>query len=154
VAVAVGVVLSGSGGGSGQRAHQPTVLRVAGEPGAIALAGGAVWTMTREGGRLQRTDPRTGRSRAFPAPVDLGGGEYPALASGAGALWQVHGAIRSGGVSKVDPRDGSVLGRAALPGATAAVADDGGVWATDGEAGLARIDPSSARVVAGPVRAG
>jgi streptogramin lyase len=150
VATAVAVTLSGGGP---QRPSNPTVLRVAGEPGAIALAGGAVWTMTPEGGRLQRTDPRTGRSRGFPAPVDLGGGEFPALAGGAGVLWQVHGAVRNGGVTKVDPRDGSALGRAPLPGARSVVADSRGVWATADD-GLVRIDSVGVRVVAGPVPAG
>jgi DNA-binding beta-propeller fold protein YncE len=156
VATAIAVGLSVGDGDRG-RPSGPTVIRVAGEPGAIALAGGAVWTMTPEGGRLQRTDPRTGRSRGFPAPVDLGGGEFPALAGGDGALWQVQGATRNGGVTKVDPRDGSALGRAPLPGARSAVAGSDGVWATAvGDSGgrLVRIDPGSARVVAGPVAAG
>jgi streptogramin lyase len=153
-AVAVVVALSG---GDPKESSAPAVLHVAGEPSTIALAGGAVWTMTREGGRLQRTDPRTGRSRGLPAPVDLGGGEFPALAGGAGALWQVQGAARNGGVTKVDPRDGSALGRAPLAGARSAVAGPDGVWATAvGDSGgrLARIDPAGARLVAGPVAAG
>jgi hypothetical protein len=56
--------------------------------------------MTIEGGGLQRTDPVTGRSTAFTAPADLGGGEFPDLEAGAEALWQVQSFETSGGVTK------------------------------------------------------
>jgi streptogramin lyase len=132
------------------------VLRVSGTPEALAVAGGAVWTMTVAGGGLQRTDPHTGRSTASTASIDLGGGEFPALVAGAGALWQVQSFDTSGGVTKIDPRSGSSLGRTGIPGATAVVADRGGVWATArrGARGrLIRIDPHSLKAVRASVRA-
>jgi serine/threonine-protein kinase len=155
-------VLTGDGTHSGRESPRGAVvaerpLPVAGTPEAVAVVAGAVWTMTVQGGGLQRTDTRTGRSQATPAPVDLGGGEFPALAAGAGALWQVHSAETSGGVNKLDARDGSVLGRAGLPGATAVAADRDDVWATarhDRRGELVRIKPDTAAIARGPVPAG
>jgi DNA-binding beta-propeller fold protein YncE len=155
--------LTGDGGGDSSVRRPPAavtkgrVLRVPGTPGAVAVAGGAVWTMTIAGGGLQRTDPDTGRSTAFTAPADLGGGEFPDLESGAGTLWQVQSFETSGGVTKVDPQTGTALGRARVPGASAVVVARGGVWASArrGAGGqLVRIEPGSVRVVAGPVAAG
>jgi streptogramin lyase len=156
ILVAALVAADGDGGGAAQGGDRGP-LRVAGTPGAIALAGGAVWTMTREGGALQRTDARTGRSTALRAPVDLGGGEFSALEGGGDALWQVQSFAAGGGVTKIDPRNGDALGRVGVAGASAVAAEAGAAWATGRQGGrgqLVRIEPDRVLIVRGPVAAG
>ena len=158
--IGIGVALLADREGPRERGAAPSggVLNVDGRPDAAVVADdGAVWTMTIEGGALQRADPRTGRSQAYPAPADLGGGDFPAIASGEGALWQTQSAASSGGLTKVDPRGGAALGRRRVPGAVAVTAHAGGVWVSavrDNRGRLVRIDPASMQVVAGPVNAG
>jgi serine/threonine protein kinase/DNA-binding beta-propeller fold protein YncE len=156
----VAVVISSSGSGP-PPTRPPSRLgpawHVSDVPEHVAVAGGWVWTKPTFGGFLQRIDPRTGSSRAIPPAADLGGGGFPDLVAGAGALWTTQSLNPSGGVTKLDPRTGGGLGRAGLAGARRVVATDDGVWATAivrGRGTLARIDPRSVTVTAGPVGTG
>jgi DNA-binding beta-propeller fold protein YncE len=131
--------------------------RVSEIPEHVAVAGGFVWTKPTIGGSLERTNARTGATRVVPPATDLGGGGFPDLAAGAGALWTTQSSIPNGGITKLDARAGGGLGRAGLAGARRVVAADDGVWATaivHGRGSLVRLDPGTVTVAAGPVRTG
>jgi serine/threonine-protein kinase len=161
VAAATVAVVIASGGPGRAPARAPSrlgpALRVTEPPEQVAYAGGWVWTKATFGGFLYRIDPRTGATRVVPPAADLGGGAFPELEAGAGALWTAQSSDPNGGVTKLDPRTGGGLGRAGLAGAQRVVATNDGVWATAivrARGTLVRIDPRSVTVAAGPVRAG
>jgi DNA-binding beta-propeller fold protein YncE len=99
----------------------------------------------------------------YPPAVDLGGGSFPDIATGHGAVWIAH-ATGAGGVDRVDPRTGTAIHHIPLPWATALTITADAVWALavppaprslNGPARLARIDPATnevvgRRVVVGP----
>ena len=70
-------------------------------PGVEFLAGGALWTLTRDG-VLQRRDPVTGRASGPPLDV---GGHATSLATGPGVVWV---GLRDRAVVRVDPAGPSV----------------------------------------------
>ena len=45
----------------------------------------------------------TRRAEYFPTPIDLGGGSFPAITSGAGSIWISHANPTVGGIDRVDP---------------------------------------------------
>jgi streptogramin lyase len=154
--VAVALALLVSGGSGDQLAADPIGVPV--QPDRLAVADGVLWAMTENTGRRARISS-SGEVTAFPAAADLGGGRFPGLAAGAGALWATQAYDRTGGVTKFEPSSGLASARARLPRATAVTAASAGVWATagprpGGRGGLARIDPGSGALVAGPVPAG
>ena len=150
------LVLVVSGGSGEQPVGDPIRLPV--QPDRLAVADNVLWAMTENTGRRARIS-RAGKVTAFPAAVDLGGGQFPGLAAGAGALWATQAYDRTGGVTKFEPRSGLAAARARLPRATAVTASSAGVWATTaprpgGRGGVARIDPRSGALVTGPAPAG
>jgi sugar lactone lactonase YvrE len=121
------------------------------EPGAMTVAGGAVWVSLPERGGLGRIDPAGNRLTLVPArrccTGELVGGEW--------ALWAAN--AWDGTLVRLDPTSGRELARIALPRAAAqypyqVVAGGGAVWVTSAttEVGTARqlwrVDPETGRV--------
>jgi hypothetical protein len=127
-------------------------------PERIAAVGDALWVMTVNRGIRVRVDTRRGTLRRLPAAVDLGGGQFPAMAAGTGVIWVAQGDRAIGGVTGFDPRTGEALSRARIPGAMAIAAAGRAVWVTSmngrGSGRLTRLAARTARVGAGPVPAG
>jgi photosystem II stability/assembly factor-like uncharacterized protein len=116
---------------------------------------GALWNAgySRAGPALWRTDPATGRTRAFPLPCLKQFG----LAAGAGGVW-VNGVCSARGAMpgrppyfslvRADPATGQVTARySATPPPLDIVAGDGAVWAS-GNGMVIRIDPRTGRTTA------
>jgi serine/threonine-protein kinase len=122
-------------------------------PTRVVVAGGAVWTQARNG-RLARTDPQTRRSRKLFPPIDLAGGTFVGLAAGAGSLWTAEARRDSGGVTRINPQDGTLQARTLLPaGATAIAVGQGAAWVTtvgSGRGHLVRVDVATDRREPGP----
>ena len=161
--VLLGTVIGGGGGSrsvsstsvdqAGQLVGAPIALH--GQPDRVVFDGARVWTLTAAGGRLARADPRSGRVVYFPAPFDLGGGEFPDLGWGVGSLWVVHHAPSVGGIDRVDPRAASAVAHFPLPSAIAVAVGRDAIWAvSDAPARLLRIDPVRNRAVGRPVPVG
>jgi DNA-binding beta-propeller fold protein YncE len=135
-----------------------TTFRVGIAPERIAAVGDALWVMTVNRGIRVRVDTRRGTLRRLPAAVDLGGGQFPAMAAGTGVIWVAQGDREIGGVTAFDPRTGEALSRARIPGAMAIAAAGGAVWVTSmngrGSGRLTRLGARTASVRAGPVPAG
>ena len=119
----------------------------------LTLLDGVVWVLQIDTGRLARVDPKTRAVGYFPAPVDLGGGAFPAIAAGKGSIWLAHANATVGGIDRIDPKSVQAIERIRLPSAAAIAVGKGNVWATSvpsntastgGQAGtLARIDPKT-----------
>ncbi|WP_246551654.1 protein kinase domain-containing protein [Miltoncostaea oceani] len=164
--VAATLALTGGGGGTEAVAANPAG-RVVGPPIPIPIAGdrvaagdGQVWAIATGGGNLARLDIDSGEVADYPPAIDLGGGEFPDVAVGAGGVWAAHAIETVGGVDHVDPATGDAVQRVRFPGARALATTEGAVWAVSGtpqaaEAGsLVRIDPVSDRRVGAAVATG
>jgi serine/threonine-protein kinase len=127
-------------------------------PDRMAAAGGYIWSLTKQAGRLVRIEPESGRAEAFPAPIDLGGGLFPDLAGDRAALWLAHANPTVGGVDHIQPDTVDAVARVPLPSANSLAATKDAVWATtlarpgfrDRAGLLARIDPRSDSLVGSP----
>jgi streptogramin lyase len=99
-------------GGRSAPAHRDAstapVFRLATAPEAIAVAGDRMWSVQTQDGHMERMDLHAHRVASFPGAVDLGGGPFPAIALGPGAVWVAH-ATASGGVDRVDPASGAAV---------------------------------------------
>ena len=122
-------------------------------PDRLAILDGIVWALSRDVGRLARIDPATRRPEYFPAPVDLGGGLFPDIATGFGSVWTTQANRTNGGVDRIDPVTVQAIERIPLAGADAIAAGSGHVWVAAGGR-LARIDPGVNRLAGTPVRLG
>jgi virginiamycin B lyase len=121
------------------------------EPGAMAVAGGAVWVSLPRRGGLGRIDPAGNRLTLVPVRQCCVG----ELAGGERALWAAN--AWDGTLIRLDPTSGREPARIALPRAAAqypyqVVAGGGAVWVTSAstELGTARrlwrVDPATGRV--------
>jgi serine/threonine-protein kinase len=139
---------------SGEAPNVGAAISVPIRPDRLAAAGGFIWALSREGGRLVRVDPESGRAESYAAPIDLGGGLHPDLAGDPDALWLAHANPTVGGVDHIRPDTVEAVERVPLPAATALAVAKDAVWATtlpeSGSPGrlglLARIDPRSNRL--------
>ena len=164
--VAATLLVSGGGGdGSGVAANPAG--RVVGTPIALPIAAdrvaagdGQVWAIATNGGNTARVEIATGAVSGYPPAVDLGGGEFPDIAVGAGGVWAAHAAQTVGGIDHIDPADGQAVQRVRFSEARAVTAADDAVWAISGTPGvstpgrLARIDPARDALVGTPVATG
>ena len=151
-AVAAGAIALASRAG-GRSPSTQTRVHVPLEPDHVALLGRELWALSSVGGRLARLDTATGHVGSFPAPVDLGGGEYPDLESGFGSIWLAHANATVGGVDRINPVSVQAIQHIPLPGAAALAVGAHDVWAV-GHAGpgraafvLAMIDPRRNQIV-------
>jgi serine/threonine-protein kinase len=158
VAFATGAFEGASGGSAtapGPSAGAPIALKQAAD--RLALLDGKVWVLQVSTGRLARVDPAKGAAEYFAAPVDLGGGSFPAIATGRGSVWTTH-ASTVGGVDRIDPETAQAIEHVQLPSADALSVGGTGVWATTrsgaarGE--LVRIEPRTNALDGPAVRAG
>jgi YVTN family beta-propeller protein len=122
-------------------------IEVGEQPTGMAVGGGALWVVNREGGTVSRIDLASSRVVAT-VPV---GSAADAVAVGRDAVW-VGGWSRQDGdtVLRIDPRTNRVAATVPVPSEPygLAVTDDA-VWATSLVAGtVTRIDPRTNRVVA------
>ena len=159
-ALAVGVLTAGSGGGSageGDLAVGPAV-KLAQSPDRIAILGKEVWALQDDLGRMARLDPASGTVAYFTAPIDLGGGSFPDLASGFDQLWVAHAQPSLGGIDRIEPKTGHGVAHVSLPSARAVATGARWTWATatEGSSGgvLVRIDPRTNRKLGAEVRVG
>jgi serine/threonine-protein kinase len=155
-AFATGMFEGAAGGArSGPTAGEPIALQQGTD--RLALLDGKVWVLQVAGGRLARVDPATGGAEYFSSPVDLGGGAFPAIATGRGSVWTTH-AVTTGGVDRLDPETVQAIEHVPLPWANALSIGNDRVWATTrpgtGRGELVRIDPRTNAVDGPPVRAG
>ena len=165
VALVVGVVLAvvlltrgGRGGGlevvdpNNVGVIDPKTNEIVGEvpvgirPGPMAAGGGSVWVANLTDRTLTRVDART---RANAGTVSLNNQTPTGVAVGEGAVWVAHGVL--GKLSRVDPQFGQVTQTLDVT----ETSDDGqvtvgggSVWAVYANSTLARVDPSSVRVLA------
>jgi len=94
----------------------------------LALLGDTLWTAADN--RLRPLDPRTLRPSG--ETIEVADGDPTSIAAAGGAIW---GAVRSDNrVIRVDPREGEVTGRWAVPSASGAVAAEIGEVAVGGDA--------------------
>jgi streptogramin lyase len=154
VAFATGVLdrSAGAPASPGPVAAEPIALQQATD--RLALLDGKVWVLQIDTGRLARVDPATGGVEHFNAPVDLGGGAFPAIAAGAGSVWTTHANATVGGVDRVDPETVQAIEHIRLPSADALSVGSSGVWASTREGALVRIDTRTNALDGAPVRAG
>jgi YVTN family beta-propeller protein len=114
-------------------------------PGPVAAGGGSVWVGNLDDRTLTRVDVRT---RANTRTVSLDNQTPTGVAVGDGAVWVAHGFL--GRLTRVDPQFGQVTKTVDVvsPSDDGEVAvGDGSVWAVYAESTLARVDPSSLRVL-------
>ena len=107
---------------------------------------------------LRKIDPKTGEVEAT-IPASGEGQAFNGVASGAGSVWASssgHAPRPNGGVLRIDPGTGRVVGRVAVDFAAGLDFGEGSVWATSSRDGtLSRIDPETGRVTAKiPIGAG
>ena len=147
----VGAVVLTGGGGDGDGPANPAG-RLAGapvpiplSPEEIALGDGRAWVQQTGGGNNARLDLASGRVEVFPPAIDLGGGAFPDIAAGDGAVWVTHEA-QQGGVTHVDPGTGDAVDRIPLPGARLAAVGDGQVWVATASGLVVSINPDAHRV--------
>jgi serine/threonine-protein kinase len=159
VAFATGAFEGASGGSaaaSGPSAGDPIALQQGAD--RLALLDGKVWVLQVDSGRLARVDPAAGAAEYFSAPVDLGGGAFPAIATGRGSVWTTHASATVGGVDRVDPETVQAIEHVRLPSAEALSVGQTGVWATTrsgaGRGALVRIEPRTNALDGPAVRAG
>jgi YVTN family beta-propeller protein len=116
-------------------------------PGAVAVGRDGVWVANAADRTVSRIDPGT---RSVRHTISLGG-TPTGLAVGSGAVWVAHGV--SGSISRIDPSFDVVKH---LPvthafeggGLAGTVASGGGkVWTAWGNSVIARLDPSTGRVL-------
>ena len=126
---------------------QRVVARLPAPEGAAGLrfGFGSLWVTSPTEGTLTRLDPSTGRVQAT---VPVGAGAY-FLAIGEGAVWVMNNFEAQ--VLRVDPADNSVtatveVSEQGVEGGDIAVGG-GAVWARVSDVLVARIDPSTNRVV-------
>jgi streptogramin lyase len=95
------------------------------------------------------------RVTPLPAAVDLGGGHFPDITAGSGAVWVAH-AQDSGGVDRVDPATGEAVEHIGLAWASAVAAGLSSIWAITApprdtrdatRPRLVEIDPAGNRIV-------
>jgi streptogramin lyase len=111
---------------------------------------GRVWAVDCAAGVLMAIDPVTlAIVHRFPLPLDPE--REGSLAIAGGSVWvTIRGQDGSGAVARVNPVNGAIQARIALPtGASGVVSGFGSVWVSSTEAGVvSRIDPRTNRVVA------
>jgi streptogramin lyase/predicted Ser/Thr protein kinase len=157
----IGVVVAGGGGSRGGRSAK-MVFHLPAPPDAVTLEGERVWTLSEAGGSMVRVDPGSRRVAGFPAAVDLGGGTFPAIAAGRGAVWVAHD-VPGGGIDRVDPATGEGIVHISLPWASGLAVTSGRVWAItepspeaakghDGR--LVEIDATEGRLTGRPIPLG
>ena len=126
------------------------VIQVGTRPGPIAYGEGSVWVGNLGDDRTVSrivVDNRT----ATPRTISLERRTPTGLAYGFGAVWVAHG--RLGEVSRIDPKYNDVgppiaVGGTAFGSPNGAVAVDAtAVWVVFGDSTLAKIDPSTQRVL-------
>ncbi len=157
-AVAIPVFAFGQGDGGGSAEVAPnsvaiidpasndvvgSIQNVGGRPWSIAVGEGAVWVANYDEKSLARIDLTTHAVDRTPLELTPTG-----VAVGAGAVWVAHGLL--GSVSRVDG-DGSVVETIddAAPRASGGsiAVGEGSVWFVSAGGVLAKIDPSTNRVV-------
>jgi sugar lactone lactonase YvrE len=154
---AIGLFIALSRGGE----HRPRPagrlsIRVGGIPIDVAAGEGAVWAATETddsgGGEIARIDPGTGDVSAR-VPVE----EVGPAAVGEGSVWVAN--LRGGTVTRIDPREATVVSIIALPPLANEVAKGdrqfvpndlavafGRVWVSTARGSVASIDPSDESV--------
>ena len=146
--------------GTGDRAHRQPPPRVAAAGRAISLPvppdkivayAGTVWAQDSDG-TLARVDTSTRRVTALPEPVDLGVAYYAGITAGAGAIWTANEIRGVGGVTRVDPANGTATARVQMArGAKAVAVGEGSAWAATvplhGPGRLVQIDLAGNRAV-------
>jgi streptogramin lyase len=158
---AAGVTIVALSGGDGRGAEEaqppagrPIALEI--EPDYVTVHDGRVWTLAREVGRLVRVDPRTRQTTEFAPAVDLGGGSYGGLTSGAGMIWVAHDS-QDGGVDGVDPQTGAGTRHVPLPNVKTVAFGRNSVWALSAARGkgvVVRLDPRDGHQVGRRFEAG
>lgn len=143
-----------------------TQIDVGGLAGEIQLANGLVWVMVNRSAvadldedtaRIVRIDPRTGRVRGQPIPIqDLGVVHPRGFDVGEGFLWALSATLvqgawdkKPGALVKIDPDTGRIVGRVKVGrdpfGVTVA---HGAVWVTNrGDNNLLRLDPKTMKAM-------
>jgi YVTN family beta-propeller protein len=160
----VAIKLSGSSPGSVQvpansvaviDPHSNTVVGsapVGSQPGAIAFGSGSLWVANVDDQTVSRIDPGSLRPLRTLAVGDPPTG----IATSAGAVWVVgsNPNATSVSVSRIDPQFDAVASAAAIrvgnvvPGGPGEVAANGGaVWVAPSSGVLARLNPTTGRVV-------
>ena len=143
LALAAALALGAFGSDPSTSAEEPIPLEQS--PDRLTIFGGKVWALETNGGRLARIDPATRRAEYFPTPIDLGGGSFPAIASGAGSIWISHANPTVGGIDRVDPVTVQGIEHIALDSAQGVTVGKDAVWATTAPVGkngaLVRIAP-------------
>jgi hypothetical protein len=133
--------------------HQSDVVARAfdGPVDQIVRAGGSLWALEAQPGRLLELDPST--LVPLSAPIQLSSGRTLGLVAGAGYLWAT--ATDAGELLRIDPVTRAIK-RAHVGGSPVGVAvSRGQVWLADRSGGkVARFDPQSLRPTGDPVRVG
>ena len=119
-------------------------ISVGGSTGAIASAGGSIWTATVLGSALTRIDPGTDE---VTQRIPLGEARIDAVASGDGKLWLADPVDAA--VLELDPRSGTIERTLAVGlRPTALLFADDELWVADYDTGLvSEVDPTSRRAV-------
>ncbi|HEY7003365.1 MAG TPA: adenylate/guanylate cyclase domain-containing protein [Gaiellaceae bacterium] len=115
------------------------VIRLPGQPNAIALGAETVWAADYTGGVVRRVDPA---DRSVAAEVQVGSGPVAIVAT-SDAVWVAN--QNDGSVSRIDVQTNSVkkaISVGTLPAALAA--GPGAIWvANAGDGTVSRIDPAT-----------
>ena len=158
LALAVLAVRDGHGTESAGGTSVEPAIPVPGQPDRVAVAGGYIWTLVEDGGRLTRIEPDQEKVESFPSPIDLGGGLFPDLGGSRTSLWLVHSNPTVGGIDRVAPTTVAALERVPFPSATSVAVTSTAVWVISSpspgggqrEGLLALIDPATNGLVGSP----
>lgn len=112
----------------------------------VAFGAGAVWVASGRG--VLRIEPGSGRVTRN-IPLKYAGGAASGVAFGEGAVWAV--GVGDGALSRIDPLTNTVTARVDVgdggPAANAMAVGEGAVWVGTRNEGLARVDPSTNRLL-------
>jgi YVTN family beta-propeller protein len=123
-------------------------VQVGRRPKAIAAGDGAVWVGNLDDRTLMKIDPKQPTS---PRTFTLDNLTPTGIAVGGGSVWVAHGAL--GKLSQVDEQFGQVAETIDVAGEAlgttngAVTFGEGSVWAVYGDSTLARVDPTTVKIV-------
>jgi DNA-binding beta-propeller fold protein YncE len=108
------------------------------EPAALAFGEGSIWVFCRNQGKLDRIDPKTNK---VTKTIDLGTpGAQAQMAIGEGSVWVT---MTGFPITRVDPKDETVMQQFWGTGGGAIAASEGAIWLSNWNDGTVwRIDPN------------